>query len=105
MVHYHLPAPATMAVTGRYLAHNRLSRIARAFVAAELHAGAKQLVKPTLTAGRASCARQRHLCLVGPQAHGRARRDRGRPDSACAGSARFEAERQHAADGDHRPNS
>ncbi len=51
MVVYHLPEPVVNStpVTGRYLSHNHLGRIARAFVAADRAAGAKQLVRPTLT--------------------------------------------------------
>jgi hypothetical protein len=50
MVIYHLPEPASMPVpiSGRFLAHTRDSRIARAFTAADLHAGTKQLIKPTM---------------------------------------------------------
>ena len=49
-IHYHLAEPATMAVpiSGRFLAHNRHNRVVRAFIAADLHAGAKRLIKPTL---------------------------------------------------------
>ena len=36
-------------VTGRFLAHNRLSRARRSFLSAELNLGVKQLVEPTLT--------------------------------------------------------
>jgi hypothetical protein len=43
---YHLHGPA--AITGRYLSHNGESRVVRAFLAADLHSGAKQLVKPTM---------------------------------------------------------
>jgi hypothetical protein len=49
--HYQLLEPAAMPVpslTGRYLAHNQESRVVRAFLAADLHSGAKQLVKPTM---------------------------------------------------------
>jgi len=48
--HYQLPEPAAMPVpslTGRFLAHNQESRVVRAFLAAELHAGVKRLDKPT----------------------------------------------------------
>jgi hypothetical protein len=48
---YQLPESAAMPVpslTGRFLALNRESRVVRAFYAAELHSGAKQLVKPTM---------------------------------------------------------
>ena len=38
------PAP----VTGRYLAHNHLSRIGKAYLASDLHAGRRCLVAPTL---------------------------------------------------------
>jgi hypothetical protein len=34
---------------GSFLAHNKFDRIARAFIAADLHSGARQLVHPTLT--------------------------------------------------------
>ena len=47
---YHLPEPAAMPIpslTGRFLAHNQESRVVRAFLAAELHAGVKRLDKPT----------------------------------------------------------
>ena len=46
---YHLPEPTTMPVpiSGRFLAHNRHSRIVRAFIAADLHSGALRLAKPT----------------------------------------------------------
>ena len=39
------PVPS---ITGRYLAHNGESRVARAFYAADLHSGTKQLTKPTM---------------------------------------------------------
>ena len=48
--HYQLPEPTAMPVpflTGRFLAHNQESRVVRAFLAAELHAGVKRLDKPT----------------------------------------------------------
>jgi hypothetical protein len=50
MVIYHLPEPASIAVpiSGRFLAHNRHNRVVRAFIAADLHAGTKRLIKPTL---------------------------------------------------------
>jgi hypothetical protein len=35
-------------ITGRFLAHNHHNRVARAFTAADLHAGTKQLIKPTM---------------------------------------------------------
>ena len=49
--HYHLPERAAMPVpslTGRFLAHNRHSRVDRAFFAADLFSGAKRLAMPTL---------------------------------------------------------
>jgi hypothetical protein len=49
--HYQLPEPAAMPVpslTGRFLAHNRHSRVDRAFFAADLYFGAKRLTMPTL---------------------------------------------------------
>ena len=48
--HYHLPKSAAMPIpslTGHYLARNGESRVVRAFLAAELHAGVKRLDKPT----------------------------------------------------------
>jgi hypothetical protein len=36
-------------ITGRFLAHNRKNRIERAFLAADLHTGAKGLVEPTVS--------------------------------------------------------
>jgi hypothetical protein len=51
MAHYHLPESAAMPVpflTGRFLAHNRHSRVDRAFFAADLFFGAKRLTMPTL---------------------------------------------------------
>jgi len=48
---YHLPEPAAMPIpslTGRFLAHNRHSRVDRAFFAADLYFGAKRLAMPTL---------------------------------------------------------
>jgi hypothetical protein len=48
---YQLMQPAAMrrsTLAGRFLAHNRRSRIERAFMAADLRAGAKTLVEPTL---------------------------------------------------------
>jgi hypothetical protein len=35
-------------VTGRYLAHNHLNRVQKAFLARDLSVGAKQLVEPTI---------------------------------------------------------
>lgn len=35
-------------VTGRYLAHNHLDRVSKAFLASDLISGSKQLVKPTI---------------------------------------------------------
>ena len=35
-------------VTGRYLAHNHLNRVGKAFLARDLSVGAKQLVEPTI---------------------------------------------------------
>jgi hypothetical protein len=49
--HYQLPESAATpipAFTGRFLAFNRKSPVVRAFYAADLHSGAKQLVKPTM---------------------------------------------------------
>ena len=43
--HYQLPEPAAMPVpslTGRFLAHNQETRVVRAFLAADLHAGVKR---------------------------------------------------------------
>ena len=50
MVNYHLPEPASMPVPirGRLLAHTRDSQVVRAFTAADLHAGTKQLISPTM---------------------------------------------------------
>jgi len=48
---YQLPEPGAMPVsslTGRFLAHNRRSRVDRAFLAADLYFGAKRLTMPTL---------------------------------------------------------
>jgi hypothetical protein len=39
---------ASMPVTGRYLAHNKLGRVERAFLASDLISGDKRLVKPTI---------------------------------------------------------
>lgn len=36
-------------IGGRFLAHTHRDRIARAFIAADLHAGTTQLVRPTMT--------------------------------------------------------
>ena len=49
--HYQLPESAATpipALSGRFLAFNRKSRVVRAFLAADLHSGAKRLVKPTM---------------------------------------------------------
>jgi hypothetical protein len=49
--HYQLPESAARPVstiTGRFLAHNRHSRVDRAFFAADLYFGAKRLTMPTL---------------------------------------------------------
>jgi hypothetical protein len=49
---YQLPDPTTTVaspVTGAYLAHNHLSMIGRAFLAADLKRGALHIVDPTLT--------------------------------------------------------
>jgi len=49
--HYQLPESAAMPIpslTGRFLAHNRHSRVDRAFFAADLYFGAKRLAMPTL---------------------------------------------------------
>ncbi|MFZ2081271.1 MAG: hypothetical protein WAV38_32415 [Xanthobacteraceae bacterium] len=51
MAHYQLPESVAMPVpslTGRFLAHNRHSRVDRAFFAADLFFGAKRLTMPTL---------------------------------------------------------
>jgi len=52
MAIYHLPDDAVnvtaIPITGRHLAHARSSPIERAFLAADLHSGAKQLVSPTM---------------------------------------------------------
>ena len=48
--HYHLPESAAMPIptlAGQYLARNGESRVVRAFLAADLHAGVKRLDKPT----------------------------------------------------------
>jgi hypothetical protein len=45
--YHNLPVPS-MTVTGRYLAHNRLDLVRRAFLAADLHSGARRLVAPTV---------------------------------------------------------
>jgi hypothetical protein len=48
---YHLQTNgvnSTPSLSGRYLAHNRIDLIARAFIAADLVSGAKCLVVPTL---------------------------------------------------------
>jgi hypothetical protein len=42
-----MPVPV-QPITGRFLAHNRLSRVSRAFIAADLHSGDKALTKPTM---------------------------------------------------------
>jgi 2-hydroxychromene-2-carboxylate isomerase len=50
MANFYHPTIVTVnatAVTGRYLAHNHLNKIARAFLAADLVAGTKSLMKPT----------------------------------------------------------
>jgi hypothetical protein len=51
--HYHLPdytvnVPA-VPISGRFLAHNHLDPVARAFMATDLFMGVKQLVLPTMT--------------------------------------------------------
>jgi hypothetical protein len=49
--HYQLPELAAMpapTLSGRFLAHNRHSRVDRAFFAADLYFGAKRLTMPTL---------------------------------------------------------
>jgi hypothetical protein len=38
-----------VSITGRFLAHNRKNRIERAFLAADLHTGARVLVDPTIS--------------------------------------------------------
>src|SRR6202035_4822065 len=35
-------------VTGRYLAHNHLNRVGKAFLARDLSVGAKQMIEPTI---------------------------------------------------------
>jgi hypothetical protein len=42
-------------VTGRFLAHNRLPHIGRAFHAADLHAGNRYLVTPTIVQAAVLC--------------------------------------------------
>jgi hypothetical protein len=39
---------ASMPVTGRYLAHSKLSSVERAFLASDLVSGDKRLVRPTI---------------------------------------------------------
>jgi hypothetical protein len=68
-------------ITGRFLAHNRKNRIERAFLAADLHTGAKGLVEPTVSQS-ALLTGEPHLCLVGRQAPGRADADRSGPGPA-----------------------
>ena len=50
--HYQLPEggvnSTSLPVLGRFLAHNRHSRVLRAFDAADLHSGRRHLVEPTL---------------------------------------------------------
>lgn len=41
---------ASMPITGRYLAHAKLSRVERAFLASDLVSGDKQLIRPTIKA-------------------------------------------------------
>ena len=63
-MNYHLtelcvnPAP----VTGRYLAHNKLSDVRRAFLGAELHTGARPLID--LTIGQAALLARVHRARV-----------------------------------------
>ena len=40
--------PDAMPVSGRYLAHCRLSLVERSFLGADLHTGVRQLVLPTV---------------------------------------------------------
>src|SRR5262249_59654744 len=42
------PPPPVRSVPGAYLAYNRFDPTGKAFLAADLHSGALQLVKPTL---------------------------------------------------------
>jgi hypothetical protein len=46
---YRVTDVTSTAVTGRYLAHNRLDPIERAFLAHDLYTGAKVLVNPVMT--------------------------------------------------------
>ena len=50
---YHLPEDVVKStaipISGRFLAHNRGNAAARAFLAADLHLGTRQLVLPTMT--------------------------------------------------------
>jgi hypothetical protein len=48
--HYHLPGLGVNSapISGRYLAHNQQALVVRAFFAADLLSGAKQLTNPTL---------------------------------------------------------
>jgi hypothetical protein len=56
-LHYPIMEPAATAaiptvvptITGRFAAHTHLDRVSRAFLAADLHSGAKRLVRPTMT--------------------------------------------------------
>ncbi len=51
--HYHLPDDAVnvtaIPISGRYLAHTHSDAVERAFLAADLHLGTRQLVLPTMT--------------------------------------------------------
>jgi hypothetical protein len=50
--HYHCAQDVVklvVPISGRYLAHSHLDAIERAFMAADLHQGMKQLVLPTMT--------------------------------------------------------
>jgi hypothetical protein len=74
---YQLPGSTTTVaspVTGAYLAHNHLSLIGRAFLAADLHRGALHIVDPLLT----QCAR---VCGVNyTYAHAATKRQAERAD-------------------------
>jgi hypothetical protein len=48
LVKYHQPNGHSTPVTGRFLAHTHLDRVARAFVADDLYTGVKRLVEPTM---------------------------------------------------------
>ena len=92
--HYQLPELAAMPVpslTGRFLAHNRHSRVDRAFFAADLYFGAKRLTMPTLVQAAllAGVNRTYAFWATKPQAqHARTEIEAGLVPLVPAGTAR-----------------